>query len=141
MGRLVIGLGHPDRGDDAAGVLVARRLTSVPSVARSDCSDLMDLWEGEEDVTVVDAIRSGRLPGTVVRFDAIADRLPTRSFASSHSFGLAEIVELARAVHRLPARLDIYGIEGARFEVGSELSPQVASAVSTVIDELERAGA
>lgn len=104
MGRLVIGLGHPDRGDDDARVLVTRRLTSVPSVARSDRSDLMDLWEGEEEVTVIDAIRSGRHCRTIRRH-----RRPITDpqFRLSRSFGLAEIVKLARAVDRLPARLDI----------------------------------
>lgn len=140
MVRVVIGLGHPDRGDDAAGVLVARRLRSVASVERADCSDLMDLWDDADDVTVVDAMRSSHAPGSVVRFDASSERLPIRNFASSHSFGLAEVVELARALNRLPPRLWIYGIEGVNFEMGSEMSPSVEEAVSMVVNELEGLG-
>jgi Ni,Fe-hydrogenase maturation factor len=29
---IVIGIGHPDRGDDAAGLLVARRLAASGSI-------------------------------------------------------------------------------------------------------------
>ena len=37
-------------------------------------------------------------------------------------FGVADAVELARALGRLPARLDVYAVEGAEFEVGAEIS-------------------
>jgi hypothetical protein len=36
-----------------------------------------------------------------------------------HHFGLAEAVELARVLDRLPPRLWIYGIEGRQSEQGS----------------------
>ena len=59
----------------------------------------------------------------------------------THAFGLAETIELARALDRLPARLLVYGIEGACFEAGDELSPPVRAAVDAVREELrERLG-
>lgn len=136
-GRLVIGLGNPDRGDDAAGVRVAGRLRSVAAVESRRGTDVMDLWADADDVVVVDATRSARPPGTVVRIDATSGELPARSFPSSHSFGLAETVELARALERLPGRLTVYGIEGACFEVGAPMSPEVVEAVEAVTAELE----
>jgi len=137
VGRLVIGVGNPDRGDDGAGAMVARALEGDRSRELRDCTDLIDAWEGEDDVVVVDAVRSGGAPGTVLRFDALSDVLPARANSSSHSFGVAETVELARALGRLPGRLTVYGIEASDFERGGTMTAPVAEAVARVVRVLE----
>jgi hydrogenase maturation protease len=129
----VIGLGNAARGDDAAGLIAARRLNGVEH--EGDPLALLDVWDGAESVVVIDAVRSGAVPGTIHRFDA-AEPLPAalRSSTSTHAVGLAEAVELARALGRLPARLTVYGIEGERFEAGTGLTPAVSAAVEAVVD-------
>ena len=63
--------------------------------------------------------RRARRAGTIHRLDASERELPAELFrASTHHVGLAEAVELARALGRLPARTVIYGIEGESFEIG-----------------------
>ena len=48
--------------------------------------------------------RSGAAPGTTRRLDASRERLPAELFrGSTHALGLAEAVELARALDRLPS--------------------------------------
>ena len=47
---------------------------------------------------------------------------------STHAFGVAEALELARALNRLPPCLLIYGIEGKNFAMGTGLSPEVRTA-------------
>lgn len=137
MSKLVIGLGNPERGDDAAGVLVARGLHGSRTKEVGDCAELIDLWDGEESVIVIDAMRSGAEPGTVIRFDVGQTRLPARAFPSTHSFGLAETVELARALDRLPAELVIFGIESSGFSHGRRLTAAVKEAVGDVIRTIE----
>lgn len=139
MSTLVIGIGNPDRGDDAAGVMVVRGLTGTRTRELADCSELIEAWDREPDVVVVDAMRSGREPGTVMRFDATHHELPARAFPSSHSFGLAETVELGRALGRFPKRLVILGIEASGFAHGRRLSSSVRDAVSDVIETIEEA--
>jgi hydrogenase maturation protease len=83
--------------------------------------------------------------GTVHRFDASARPLPARVFrGSTHAFGLADAVELGRALHTLPATVIVHGVEGRAFGAGEELSGAVASAVEraaqAVLDDLERLG-
>ena len=60
-----------------------------------------------------------------------SSELPAELFrASTHHFGLAEAVELARAVGQLPERLVVFGIEGASFGRGrGPRAPAVADAV------------
>ena len=55
------------------------------------------------------------------------------SRSSTHSFGVAEAVELARALGRLPARVVVFGIEGRDFTPGEGLSPDVDAAVDEVV--------
>jgi hydrogenase maturation protease len=136
----VIGVGNPWRGDDGAGLEVARRVGGVPY--KGDGTGLIDVWDHAADVVVVDAAAAAVAPGTIHRFDAAASPLPARSLrSSSHHFGVADAVELARSLDRLPARLTVYAIEGEDFAAGHELSPAVRRAVDQVVGELGRAGA
>ena len=87
----------------------------------------------------MDAVRSGAEPGTVHRLDARAGPLPARLFqASTHHVSVAEVVELGRSLGRLPDRLEVYGIEGGRFEAGNVLVPAVRRAVEEVATGLTR---
>ena len=71
------------------------------------------------------------------RFDARSGPLPVRSLRSStHAFGVSDAVELARALGRLPDRLDVYAIEGASFAAGDGLSPDVERAVDELATTL-----
>jgi len=98
-------------------------------------TSLIDAWDGADAVWLVDAVSSGAEVGTVHRLDASESELPTELFHSStHHVGLAEAVELARALGRLPARVIVYGIEGRSFQVGEELEPAVAAAVEPVAE-------
>jgi hydrogenase maturation protease len=142
---VVIGIGNPLRGDDAAGVEVAERLrTRVPDgVEVVACSEepsrLMDAWEGAEAVVLVDTVSSGAAPGTLHRFDADEGALPARTFRSStHAIGIAETIELSRALGRLPRSVRVYGVEGADFATGSALDADVELGVDAAVDAILR---
>lgn len=139
----VIGVGNGWRGDDAAGLVAARRLRELApdgvevAEAEGELSALLDLWEGADDVLVIDAVRSGAGPGTLHRVDARATSLPARlARHSTHAVGLAEAIELGRTLGRLPSRLIVFGIEGERFEPGTQLSPAVESGVHRALDAI-----
>ncbi len=138
MTRLVIGLGSPFRGDDAAGLAVAGRVAGA-SRRLTGGYELMALWEGADEVVVVDAMRSGAPAGSVRRFDPHREPLPAATFVSSHAVGLAETVELARALGRLPARMVVYGIEAGHLRPGDGLSQEVAAAAVRVAAEIQGA--
>jgi hydrogenase maturation protease len=125
----VIGVGNPWRRDDGAGPAVAR---AAGGVSTSDPARLLELWDGAAHVVLVDACMSGAPPGTIHRGAAGAPSRP----ASTHGFGVPDAIALARTLGRLPARLDVYAIEGADFGHGDALTPAVAAAVATLADEL-----
>ncbi len=134
-------MGNPWRRDDAAGLEVARLLegTLAPGVEllerEGEPTALIDAWEGATTVWLVDAVSSGAAPGTVHRLDASSEELPTDLFRrSTHHVGVAEAVELARVLGRLPGRTIVFGIEGGSFEIGDELTPAVAAAIESTAD-------
>lgn len=136
MTRVVIGVGNSARGDDGAGVVAAQRMVPQGLVATAPFQ-LLELWEGADDVVVVDSARSGAPPGTVHRFEVGSHALPTGLLAgSTHAIGVTEVVELARALDRLPPRLTVYGIEVGGLSHGGALSPEVEAAVETVVAEV-----
>jgi hydrogenase maturation protease len=137
----VIGIGNPDRGDDAAGRAVARRLRGLlpPSVdiveQDGEASTLLACLENAATAYVIDACASGAPAGTVRRFDVRAAPLPPDAFTlSTHDLGLAAAIELARALGQLPPRCFVFAIEAGRFAPGGPLSPPVAAAIAKVTD-------
>lgn len=149
---VIIGCGNIDRGDDAAGLLVARRLRALAaeSLGRQaadfeimeqtgESFSLMDCWTGFEQVVLVDATAPHGTPGQVRVWNAHTDRLSEDVFpCSTHAFGLREAVELGQVMKRLPQTLLIYGIEGKRFFLGAPRSPEVERAVVSVAERLMR---
>jgi hydrogenase maturation protease len=140
----IVGVGNPWRSDDGAGLAVARALRgTIPGVEvlerEGEPAALIEAWDGADAAWVVDAVRSGAPPGTIHRFDAGEGPLPAELFgASTHHLGVADAVELARVLGRLPGRLVVVGIEGASFGAGDTLTPEVAAAVDRLVAILRR---
>jgi len=136
MRTVVIGIGNALRGDDGAGLAVAERLGGV--ACEEEPSRLIEAWGGAEAAVLVDTVVSGAPPGTIHRFDATDAPIPARALRSStHAIGLAETIELARALGKLPARVVVYGIEGTSFDAGGPLSPEVETAVNRLVTTIE----
>jgi hydrogenase maturation protease len=135
----IVGVGNPFRGDDAAGLVAARRLRGALPGARvleqeADAAALLDSWKGEDAVIVIDAVSSGAPPGTVHRFEAHERPVPSRLLrGSTHALGVADAIELARVLGWLPRRVVVYGIEGGSFAPGEGLSPEVGRAVEEIV--------
>ena len=136
---LVIGLGNPDRGDDGIGAAVVQRLAGrLPQdvasvVAAGDVLSLVGDWEGRDALICVDAAAPLGAPGRVHRIDLGAEDLPRDAArASSHDFGLAEAIALARALGLAPPRIVVFAVEGACFGAGSALTPEVAACCDRV---------
>jgi hydrogenase maturation protease len=56
--------------------------------------------------------------------------------ASSHSIGLRDTVELARALGRLPGRLTVFAVVGRDFSFGTGLTAEVGAAVAELVEEV-----
>jgi hydrogenase maturation protease len=142
---VVIGVGNRWRSDDGAGLEAAALLAAEPGATvhehDGDGTGLLDLWAGADAVVLIDAIRGGAAPGDLHRLDASDAPLPRpAAHRSSHALGVAEAIELSRALGSLPGRVVVCGVEGASFAAGRGLSPAVADRIpvlaSMVRDEV-----
>ena len=136
---LLVGVGNRQRGDDAAGLVVADRVrnegVTVDAViaCEGDCLALIERWSADDNVVIVDAAAPAGRPGRISRHLAHREPLPAAiARASTHLFGVPEMIELARILGRLPRRLEVYGIEGAGVGLGDGLSPAVVDATECV---------
>ncbi|HEY52889.1 MAG TPA: hydrogenase maturation protease [Caldilineae bacterium] len=151
MTTLILGIGNEWASDDGVGPEVVRRLqgrwqkegrepdreVEFSILAQPDLS-LLDRIAGYSDLIVVDAVVGGQPPGTIHRETWEPGMLVERGVqrASSHGFGVHELLEMAAVMGKLPPRVQLIGIEIASTEPGQGLSATVAQAVEGVMEEL-----
>jgi len=133
----VIGVGNVERGDDGVGRIVARLVGERAAGVRvvevaGEAGALIEAMRGAERVWLIDAACSGAAVGTIHRIDCADGLVVPEGPVSSHGFGVAEAIGLARALGTLPAQCVVYAIEGARFDVGDGFSREVQEAAEAV---------
>ena len=143
---LLIGCGNILRGDDAAGPVLVRRLWQrglPPGVRCADGGtggmDVAFQMRGVPQVVLVDACRSGHRPGSLFRLPGQAvEQLPPPQGINLHAFRWDHALAFARWLLKdeYPREVTVYLIEGASFELGEPLSPEVDRAVDRLADLL-----
>ncbi len=76
------------------------------------------------------------------RFTGLTHLLPgfrkDLSLFSSHAFGVADAIEMARELHQLPPVTILYGIEGEAFDPGVGLSDSVLKSLPRLLAMIEQ---
>jgi hydrogenase maturation protease len=136
---VVLGLGNDILGDDAVGLVTARRLravlpATVDVIESGGGLDLLDLLEGYDRALLLDAILTGKHPpGTIFEF-AAAD-LKNEHAPSPHYAGLSTVLRLADSLEiHFPSIFQIVAVEIENpYEVIEALSARVEAAIPSVI--------
>jgi hydrogenase maturation protease len=145
----VIGIGNAYRSDDAVGLYVAGQIRSqglkgvtvVEGIG--DGYALIDAWSDSDWAFVIDCASSGAPPGTIFRFDALRETIPSDLFSglSTHSIAVNDAIELARVLDRLPRGLVVFGIEAENLTANDELSSVVQDnahkVVKCIVEEIQ----
>ena len=139
-GRVVlVGIGNPFRGDDAAGCLVARGVRDVPGLEVVESEDVpeRDLFRivaaRPDVVLLVDAVHLGAPPGATAVLDP---EVLARYAATTHSVPLGLLASLIRRA--VSAKVVVLAIQPRQTAPGSGLSPAVARTVGAVVDCIRR---
>ena len=138
----IICCGNPDRGDDGVGALVAERLRDFgieAEIRSGEAFDLVESWGGSDNVVIVDAVETGASVGTVHLCDGRKASFPSDASASTHGLGVSAAIRMARVLGRLPEKLQVFGIEGRRFDHGTEVSPELKLAVEHLVRQISAA--
>ena len=143
--NIVLGLGNDILGDDAVGLLAARRLrASLPAsvdVLESAGAglDLLDVLEGYGRALILDAIATGaHPPGTVLEFGA-ADFQKVVA-PSPHFARLPELLQMARQLAiPFPETISVLACEVADpYQIREGLSPPADAALPALVARAER---
>ena len=137
----VVGVGNTLRGDDGAGILVVRalaeRLQGAPDVLLIDGSTAPENFTGplrrfRPDLVIeIDAAHLQQPPGTVAWVDwRDADGMS----ASTHTLPPSVLAGFLLA--DIGCRVSLLGIQPATLEMGDGMSPEVASAVGRLAEQI-----
>jgi hydrogenase maturation protease len=141
---VVAGFGSP-HGDDQAGWRLATMLGRRPDVparviAIHEATQLLDALQNCQRLIIVDACRSGGRVGSITRLRWPDARIAECHHHSSHSVGICGALQLAARLGRMPAQVDVFGVEVEDCSPGQDLSLAVTQAivnlVATILDEL-----
>lgn len=137
---LLVALGHEFRSDDGVGVAVMFKMKQYyPDEFEyvhhtGDPASLIELW-CNRDVYLVDAANTpAKNPGDIaVVHPLLGETHLLSSATSSHALSLAEAIELAKVLNKLPRKLTIFAIAAEDFSPGDRLSEAVSKAVDKCI--------
>lgn len=137
---LVLGLGNILLSDEGAGVKAVEELQRC-----YDCSgaveiidggtiglELLPYFEERSHIVIIDAVKTGKNPGTIVRIDDPPAYFRDRT--SPHQIGLADVLGIAAITDKLPRNITLFGIEPKQLSTGLTLSTEVAQNLSRLVD-------
>lgn len=106
--------------------------------------DLLPYLDDRSHVFIIDAVNSGKEPGTMLRMELDDPPAFFRTKVSPHQTGLTEVLAVAAMTDNLPPHITLFGIEPKDFSTGLEMSPEVAGNLrklaDMVVDELASLG-
>lgn len=140
QGRVsLVGIGNPDRGDDAVGVRLAEAMRALgyPDVTLAERTP--ERWLGRltrggfDAVVFLDAMEMGATPGAVVFLEGaeIAPRYPQ---ISTHKLSLGTLARLIEA--ESPTRVFLLGVQPKSVGPGTELSAPIQATLDILRDLL-----
>lgn len=142
---VVLGAGSPLMGDDGLGVEVVHELAE--RWAESDTLRFLDggVWgmqllpyiEDADRLLLIDAIRAGEAPGTLVRLarHEIPRQMATK--LSVHQLDLGEVFAVAELRDRFPREAVAIGIEPETVEAYVPITPAVRATMPDLMQAVE----
>jgi len=137
---LVLGIGNLLLSDEGAGIKAVAELKH-----RYNCSDAVEIIDGgtmglellpyfekRSHVLIIDAVKTGKDPGTIVRIED-----PPAFFSSKtspHQIGLADVMGIAAISGSMPQHITLFGIEPEDLSTGLNLSAEVDRNLSRLVD-------
>lgn len=137
---VVMGIGNPCRGDDAAGSCVAQQICGAPGVHVIDAQEVPENYlcqvadQRPDTIVLIDCVEMQSSPGSV----AFLDKDQTAAYwPSTHRVPLSLLVDyLEQTTH---ARVFLIAIQPLQTGFLQSMSPEVLSSVEAVADVLNDA--
>jgi hydrogenase maturation protease len=138
---VIIGVGNILLKDEGIGIHVVRELVNIglPEwISIHECGtsglNILNYLENTDCAIIVDAVRSGKTPGTVSKFLIDKSRLEeVKDMVSMHQIDLLATLSLGSKMMQLPSRIVIVGVEPRDISPGLSLSSEVNKAIPQII--------
>jgi len=141
MRIVVLGVGNILLSDEGIGVRTVEKLArdyvlpaevEVIDGGTSAMEMLEDLGHADH-LIIVDAVRSGKAPATIIRM--AGDEVPVffRTKLSPHQVGLSDVLATLVLMGEQPGSTTVIGIEPESLALGMELTPAVARQLPQVV--------
>ncbi len=141
MRVVVLGIGNLLMSDEGIGVHAVEALQThfvLPAEVEvvdggTTGMELLPELEGADHLIVVDAVRVGKPPASVVRL--VGDEVPAffKTKLSPHQVGLSDVLAALRFAGGSPGQVVLIGVQPASLEMGMELSLEVAARLGDVL--------
>ncbi len=142
MRTLILGIGNLLLCDEGVGVHVARALQQeelpetvvILEVGTAFLEALPEIEQADR-IIIVDAMQADHAPGTIYRVP-FEDCVKPECIASLHGFDLSRVIYLAG--RETPPEAVVIGVEPARIDWGTELSPEILEMVPSIIETVKK---
>lgn len=136
---VIVGIGNPCRGDDAAGSLVVRRIGDFPGARVIDAQDVPEDYlclvtrHRPDTIVLIDSVDLDSTPGSV----ALLEKDQMKGYwPSTHRVPMCLLMDyLQRETH---ARIFLIGIQPGQTDSWEAMSEEVTSSVVRIADMLNR---
>jgi hydrogenase maturation protease len=149
---VVLGIGNVLLSDEGIGVHAVTALVEQYDLGKDvDVVDggttgmeLLPDLEGADELVVIDAIRAGQPPASVIRLEG--DEVPSffKTKLSPHQVGLSDILAALAFKGFAPGHIVLIGVQPVTLALGMNLSPEVnarlGDVLSLVAGELKACG-
>lgn len=142
MDILVLGIGNVLLTDEGIGVRalkeLERRYIFPANVELLDGGtagiELLRHISGRDYLIIIDAMKSGQKPGTVIRLAGEDVPAAFRTRISPHQLGLSDLLAAAMLTDELPWNLVLFGVEPESIDIGLDLTDTVEASLEKLID-------
>jgi len=152
MSVLVLGVGNMLLKDEGIGVRVVKELekryAAPEGVELLDGGtagmELLDIMANRSCVILIDAVKTGAEPGTVVRL--ADDEVPAffRTKISPHQVGLSDVLATLTITDEKPGSVVVIGVVpkdlGTGLEMSAEIEDKMEEMIDLVVNELDSIG-
>lgn len=139
---VVLGIGNVLMQDEGVGVHAVKALVQHYDLAENvevvdggtTGMELLPLLEGVDHLIVVDAIRVGQPPASVVRLEGAQVPAFFKTKLSPHQIGLSDVLAALAFKGSAPGHVVLIGVEPLQLSLGLELSPEVQARLGEVVN-------
>ena len=142
-GRVVVlGVGNLLMGDEGLGIRCVEAVEKQVLPANVRCIDggtsTHEMLENLDALLILDAVASGKPPGTLVRLED--DQIPSAfsNKMSPHQHGINDLLATLKLLGREPGHVVLIGVEPAVMKLSLELSPLVLGVMPDMIALVSR---